>query len=1072
MTMRSFVYACARAAAIGLTVLVPVSAGAEIISVPDGGDLQAALNAARAGDTILLAPGATYIGNFVLPVHAGTTYVTVCTGGADAFLPPAGTRISPAHAPYLAKLRSANTSPALRTAPGAAFWRVMLVEFPATSNGMYDIVALGDGSSAQNSMAVVPQQLIVDRVYIHGDRLVGQKRGIALNSGATWITNSHISDIKAVAQDSQAIAGANGPGPFHIENNYLEGAGNVFLIGGDDPKIAGLVPTDLVFRGNTVTRPVSWKDPIVPAPADVTATPGAGGSLAAGTYAYRVVARRPAGTTTATSARSAEVAATVVANGAVTLRWNAVPDATGYRVYGRTAGGQNLYWTVQTTSFTDSGVGGTTGTAPSAGTVWQVKNLFELKNTRHAQIDYNLMENNWQQAQAGVAILFTVRNQYGGCLQCVVEDVTFEYNIVRNIAAGINILGIDPNHPSQQTNALRIRHNEFSGLDRTAWGGNGYFLQLGDNPRDITIDHNTIISPNGLGIVSVTGLPVYGFVFTNNVARHNSYGIFGNGRGYGNAAISYYFPDMVMRRNVLAGGKASLYPPDNLFPTVTSFQAHFVDYPATDYTLVPGTDWENAGLDAEDLGADMAAMRASRTARSVEPPQVVTQSLPATTELESYAANLEVSGGNAPYTWRILDGAIPVGIVLDPLTGALSGAAAAAGDFVFSVEVADAHGATAAQPLMLRVDRAIQPVEILTAAVAPATAEMPYAQHLDAVGGLGSYLWSMVEGQLPSGVTLSTSGDLAGVPATPGAWSFTVVAQDAQDPQRQASRSFLLSVAEPPNKAPQVTIRSSASGVVQVGTPVTLTADVSDPDGFVQRVDFFVNGQAAGSATSAPFTLEWVARDGGPHTATATAFDDDNAETASAAVTIVATSEIVMYASDVQQMSGDLQMVSDAVAAGGRRLWNPNRNVARVAVSAAPANYAEFTFYAEAGRAYHIWMRGLAEKNNYNNDSFYVQFSGAVNAQGVAANRIGTTNALSLILEDRSGANVLGWGWNDNAYAGFGAPIYFGQTGLQTLRIQQREDGLSIDQIVISPVQYFTESPGLLKNDTTIVPKP
>jgi hypothetical protein len=132
-------------------------------------------------------------------------------------------------------------------------------------------------------------------------------------------------------------------------------------------------------------------------------------------------------------------------------------------------------------------------------------------------------------------------------------------------------------------------------------------------------------------------------------------------------------------------------------------------------------------------------------------------------------------------------------------------------------------------------------------------------------------------------------------------------------------------------------------------------------------------------------------------------------------------------------------------------------------------NYAEFTFHAEAGRAYHIWMRGLAEKNNYNNDSFYVQFSGLVDAQGSAAHRIGTTTAMSVILEDAGNANVLGWGWQDNAYGGFGAALYFEQTGLQTLRIQQREDGLSIDQIVISPSVYLAASPGLLKNDTTIV---
>jgi hypothetical protein len=39
----------------------------------------------------------------------------------------------------------------------------------------------------------------------------------------------------------------------------------------------------------------------------------------------------------------------------------------------------------------------------------------------------------------------------------------------------------------------------------------------------------------------------------------------------------------------------------------------------------------------------------------------------------------------------------------------------------------------------------------------------------------------------------------------------------------------------------------------------------------------------------------------------------------------------------------------------------------------------------------------------------------------------------------------------------------------QTIRIQQREDGVSIDQIVLSPSRYRTTSPGALKNDRTIL---
>jgi hypothetical protein len=52
-----------------------------------------------------------------------------------------------------------------------------------------------------------------------------------------------------------------------------------------------------------------------------------------------------------------------------------------------------------------------------------------------------------------------------------------------------------------------------------------------------------------------------------------------------------------------------------------------------------------------------------------------------------------------------------------------------------------------------------------------------------------------------------------------------------------------------------------------------------------------------------------------------------------------------------------------------------------------------------------------------------------------------------------------------------GTNITFETTGLQTLRVQPREDGLAIDQIVLSPQQFLTATPGTLKNDTTIVSK-
>ena len=227
--------------------------------VPAGGNLQAAINAAEPGDVILLEAGATYVGNFKLPAKDGEEYITIRSSAPDATLPAEGVRLTPAYAARLPKLRSPNNQPSLATEPYAHHYRIQFIEFLANVNGYGHIIALGDATSAQNSLAVVPHHLIIDRVYVHGDVVAGQKRGIALNSAHTTIANSYISEIKAVGQDSQAIGGWNGPGPYLIANNYLEAAGENIMFGGSDPAIVNLVPSDIVITGNHLFKPLSWR---------------------------------------------------------------------------------------------------------------------------------------------------------------------------------------------------------------------------------------------------------------------------------------------------------------------------------------------------------------------------------------------------------------------------------------------------------------------------------------------------------------------------------------------------------------------------------------------------------------------------------------------------------------------------------------------------------------------------------------------------------------------------------------------------------------------------------------------
>lgn len=503
-------------AAICLLLGPPSAQARERIAVPAGGDLQAAINRARQGDIILLEPGATYVGNFRLPPKPGSGYITIRSAAPDGSFPRDG-RVTPEHRPFMPILRSPNGAAALGTEPGAHHWRLQWLAFEANVNGAGDIITLGDGSVAQRDATSIPRYFVLDGLIMRGSAEHGQKRAIALNSGMTVIRNSDIRGIKAVGQDSQAICGWNGPGPYIIENNYLEAAGENVMFGGADPAVPNLVPSDITVRGNFVTKPLEWR-----------------------------------------------------------------------------------------------------------GSRWSVKNLFELKNARRVLIEHNIFEYNWLAAQTGWAILFTPMNQDGRAPWTVVSDVTFQFNIVRHVSSGINILGEDYQAPSRPTRGIVIRHNLFYDVDGSEWGGQGRFLMIGDGPTDVLVDHNTVLQTGSVlhlyGKENGQPRPVTNLRFTNNLVLHNQFGISGDEVGFGQPAIDTYIKGGEVRRNVLAGGDARRYPPDNFFPGVAELMSEFVDAANDDYRLQASSRLRTAATDGTMVGANVDLLqRLLPTVAGVEP---------------------------------------------------------------------------------------------------------------------------------------------------------------------------------------------------------------------------------------------------------------------------------------------------------------------------------------------------------------------------------------------------------------------------------------------------------------------
>jgi hypothetical protein len=184
-------------------------------------------------------------------------------------------------------------------------------------------------------------------------------------------------------------------------------------------------------------------------------------------------------------------------------------------------------------------------------------------------------------------------------------------------------------------------------------------------------------------------------------------------------------------------------------------------------------------------------------------------------------------------------------------------------------------------------------------------------------------------------------------------------------------------------------------------------------------------------------------------------------------------SEIVLYASNVGTLSGAWSKVSDSTAAAGTTLRNVDAGAAALSAPlASPTNFVEATFNAVAGVRYRLWLRMRAKDNSKWNDSVFVQFSGAVNSGGSPIYRIGTTAGLVVNQWTCADCQSIGWGWQNRGYwLNDTGDVWFQTTGTQKIRIQVREDGTDIDQIILSPSKYLNSAPGPASNDTTIVAK-
>jgi hypothetical protein len=80
------------------------------------------------------------------------------------------------------------------------------------------------------------------------------------------------------------------------------------------------------------------------------------------------------------------------------------------------------------------------------------------------------------------------------------------------------------------------------------------------------------------------------------------------------------------------------------------------------------------------------------TSGSVAPLAITTTSIPHGNRFVAYSAQINATGGEAPYTWSVSGGTLAPGLTLNSSTGVISGAPTTLGTYTFTVTVRDQGG--------------------------------------------------------------------------------------------------------------------------------------------------------------------------------------------------------------------------------------------------------------------------------------------------------------------------------------------------------------------------------------------
>lgn len=244
------------------------------IRVRSGDDLQAAFDRAKPGDTVVLEAGATFTGNFDLLPKKGKGWIYIQSSAVDQ-IAHSDQRTSPADASKMPKIQTSNSTSAITAQPGATNYRLVGLEITPAKGAprVYQLVNIDFITSRVEAKlrdmvkgaapslvgeADFPQNITIDRCYIHGSDTQDVRQGVVANGTSIAVINSYISDIHDSTQDSQGILAYRTSGPIKIVNNFISSTTENVMFGGAGGANNPYVPADVEIRGNWLYKPLSW----------------------------------------------------------------------------------------------------------------------------------------------------------------------------------------------------------------------------------------------------------------------------------------------------------------------------------------------------------------------------------------------------------------------------------------------------------------------------------------------------------------------------------------------------------------------------------------------------------------------------------------------------------------------------------------------------------------------------------------------------------------------------------------------------------------------------------------------